>query len=174
MALIIEDGSGLPDAQSYVSVDEADAYLTARGKFDAWDEFDADEKGAFLVRAADYLGQAYRLGWAGNRRTAHQSLDWPRYAVPQIDAPTFIYDVFYDPAVIPREVKNAQIEAAFRFLSGELAPDQSAPVIERTIGPITTKYAEGARQSPTFPVIDRMLAPFLTNRGSMSARVIRT
>lgn len=174
MTIVVEDGTGLANAQSYVSIAEADAYLTARGKFDAWDEFDADEKGAFLVRGADYLTQTYRMGWSGYRRTTDQALDWPRYDVPKQDAPNGAYYAYYNSDVVPAEVKSAQIEAAFRLATvGDLLPDVSAPVIERTIGPITTRYAVGAKQTPTFPVIDRLLAPLLKG-SSGSASVVRS
>lgn len=40
MSLIVEDGTGLPDAESYASVAFADAYFTARNN-SAWTGTDA-------------------------------------------------------------------------------------------------------------------------------------
>jgi hypothetical protein len=52
--MIIEDGTGMPDATSYVGLDEADGYHRERGN-GRWSEAGEAEKAAALVRACDWL-----------------------------------------------------------------------------------------------------------------------
>ena len=81
MSLIVEDGTGRADAESYASVSVADAYHTARGNT-AWAALATTAlKEAALRKATDYLGQTYGLRWKGYRMTTTQALDWPRELV---------------------------------------------------------------------------------------------
>ena len=43
MALVVEDGTGLPDAESYVSVADCKSYLDARGRT-AWGQLTEPEQ----------------------------------------------------------------------------------------------------------------------------------
>ena len=71
-------------------------------------------------------------------------------------------------------MRNACAELAFRAASGELAADQGQAVTERTVGPITTKYAPGSVATKRYVAVDRLLAPLLTDGGSSSAlRLVR-
>ena len=53
MAFVTEDGTGLAEANSYVSVAEADAYHADRGNA-AWIGEDSAKQSA-LIKATDYL-----------------------------------------------------------------------------------------------------------------------
>ena len=74
MSLTIEDGSGVADANSFVTVAEATAYAAARGlSLPATDA----EKEQLLVKAADYL-LSVEDRFKGERVAADQALSWPR------------------------------------------------------------------------------------------------
>jgi len=152
MALIVEDGSIVPNAESYCSVTYADVYHSSRGN-SAWD--DVDDKEAALRRATDYMVQMYRSNWAGNRVTAIQALDWPRYNVPLPDGP---YHSFVDITVIPDEIKKACAELALRAATQSLAPDQGRVEQSVSVGPISVSYAPGSMEETYFKSIESMLA----------------
>jgi hypothetical protein len=85
MALIVEDGTGLANAESYVSVAAATTYHANVGNT-AWAAITSDTtKEQLLRKATDYMVAQYRLQYAGCRRYSTQSLDWPRLYVPLID-----------------------------------------------------------------------------------------
>lgn len=175
MSLIVEDGTAKADADSYCSIAFADAYLAGLG-FTDWADLDpTDSKEPALRRATQYMKQHYRRMWAGTRATTVQSLDWPRASVPDSDGPGWYADgseTYLPPDYVPSEVQQACATLAMKSASGiDLAPDLGAPVIEETVGPITTKYANGARQTVRFQDVDGLLSPFLaTNTSTFAIR----
>ncbi|MBF0374875.1 MAG: hypothetical protein HQL39_15825, partial [Alphaproteobacteria bacterium] len=66
MSLIVEDGSGLSDANAYVSLAYADGYHALRGNA-AWAAAGQPARESALVRATDHLDRAFR--WRGERRS---------------------------------------------------------------------------------------------------------
>lgn len=100
MAIIVEDGTGLADAESFASVAEADAYCTLRGLAD-WAALTTGAKEAALVNATEYLSDAF--DWVGERLTDEQALAWPR---------TASYSGQRAPAGVPNKVKAAAIRVA--------------------------------------------------------------
>lgn len=147
MTLIVEDGSGLPDAASYVAPADADEYHATRGTV-AWSTATAEARSAALVRATDYADAAYV--YTGKRATGTQALEWPRTGGGA-------------PGGIPRSLRHAVCELAVRALAGGLTPDGSAAVVEETIGPITTRYSERSAGRP-YPHVDRLVRPLLAVR----------
>jgi len=160
MALIVEDGTIVSGAESYLSVADADTYHTARGN-DGWTG-DATAKEAALRNATDYLTQRYRLNWYGHRFSLGQALDWPRSG---------INDVGTDE--VPREVRHATAEMALVALTTDLnAPLERGGQVKRErkkVGPIEseTEYADGASGRTRYPAVDGILAPFLMRRGRL-------
>ena len=66
MSLIVEDGSGLAAAESYISVVDADAHHASRGTAEAsWVGLDTDIKEQCLRRATDFMLETYRGRWKG-------------------------------------------------------------------------------------------------------------
>lgn len=177
MALIVETGAGVPNANSYASVAVADARRSARfDDTDAWLNADSDAKARWLVAATDFITQQYRLLWAGYRVSPSQYLDWPRYEVPMPDGPSAYspFDTFYPNNIVPSEVVNATCDLAVKVMNGiDLNPDLGSAVIQETVGPITTKYAEGTRQNTFFSAVDSMLQPLLSSGGLYSIPLTR-
>lgn len=151
---------GSPDAEAYCSVERADTYHEKRGAA-AWAALTESQKEAALRLATDYLTQTYRMRWAGSRVDDVQALDWPRNFVPRVDGS----EAFYPSDAIPKELIFASAELALRSVSGPLIEDTEPPVIEETIGPITTRYAPSASQRKKYPAIERMLVPLLSGAG---------
>lgn len=160
MAIIVEDGTGKEDANSYTSVAFADAYFADRNVA----EWTGDEatKGAALVRATDYIDLRFGDQFLGRRQFTDQSLAFPRAA----DAPQDL----------PRALQRATAEYALRALSGALAPDLQtdasgvAVAARRSkVGPVeeSVEYANAGGANVTaalfrpYPAADALLAPLL-------------
>jgi hypothetical protein len=105
MALVVEDGSNVADADSYISLADAEAYyLTYQGV--AWDATISDDlKEAAIRRAARYLDAIWWKGERTNKR--EQAMAWPRYGATDCDG-TLIAS-----GVVPVEVVNANALLAF-------------------------------------------------------------
>jgi hypothetical protein len=173
MALVVEDGSGLSTAESYISVADATTYHAARANT-AWaDVADDATREALLRKATDFMVATYRERWAGYRVSTTQALDWPRYEVPFKDATVGgTFPSYYDSNEVPVAVQRACAELALRAIDGDLAPDLDAPVVREKVGPIETEYAVGARQSTVFRAIEGLLSPFFVSGGGQ-LKVVR-
>lgn len=163
MALVVEDGTGLTNAESFISVANADARHTALGNT-AWTGADAVKEAA-LRKATNYMEGAYRQAWKGTKWTRTQALSWPRFNA-------YVDGWLIDGNIVPAEVANACADLALKALSEELAPDLERAVIREKIGPIETEYSASLPQSKRFRAIDMMLGPYLKAGGS-SARLVR-
>lgn len=174
MPLVVEDGTGLPNAESYCSVVEASAFHTARGNAD-WAAVASDTVREELLRkATDYMKQLYRLAWAGARKTSTQALDWPRVWVPIPDLSTRYYGSYYpagyfSDSAVPQDVKDACAMLALKAISGDLLQDTDRLTKSESVGSISVTYADdGARKYPVYQAIDSLLAPWLENNGQGS------
>ena len=132
MAIIVEDGSIVAGANSYVTRAEYIAYALERGIVIA-DAVDADVE---LIKAAQYIDSLERQ-LMGSRVTRDQGLAFPRYDV-------FIDDWNWAHTEIPRQVLLAQLGVALDIHAGldPYNPATNLPVIEEQIsGAVTVKYA---------------------------------
>jgi hypothetical protein len=170
MALVTETGSGMSDAESYISVAAADAYHAKRGN-DKWSNLDTLEKEIALRKATDFMTATYRERWKGQRVKPTQALDWPRAGVV-IDelntAPGYGFAQL-DTTSIPNEVKNACAELAIRASINALIKDQSQEqrVLSKTVGPISIAYDKELPSAPVYTQIDMMLSVLLQGSSAM-------
>lgn len=163
--LIVEDGTGMPNAESYASVATADAYHARRPGANAWAALSTDQKESALIQATDYLQATYSTRWKGIRLTVDQALDWPRSAVV-VDRVTLAYDQ------VPAQVVRATCELALRSLTQPLTADESAQVKSEKIGSLEVVYADGARQQTRWVLVEQLLSP-LIKIGPNTLRVTR-
>jgi hypothetical protein len=120
MAIVVEDGTGLSNAESYGSVADADTYHTARGNT-VWTDATTPNKETALVRATDYIDRRFGDRFLGTRETSGQALAWPR--VDAWDRDEFIL------SGVPTKLKQALFEYALRaLLIHELSPDPARNV----------------------------------------------
>jgi hypothetical protein len=158
MALIVEDGTNVPDAESYSTVAQADAYFTARGT-GLWFELTEEEKEQALRRATDFMVQRYRNGWKGQRLNPLQALDWPRKCV-------VIEDYTLPVNHMPREVIRGCAELALKAAAGPLATDATQKILQETVGPITMRYDPNSTNIIRYTAVDMLLSPFLGSGGN--------
>jgi hypothetical protein len=157
--MIVEDGTGRADAESYVSVADATDYFTRFGN-PAWSGEVPDLEAA-LRRATQYIDAEYRF--KGCKLNDTQALQWPR------DGQTMACFGLSWP--VP-QLQQACAELAVRSLSGSLYTDQSdAAVKSESIGPISVTYASSSNSGQTrYVIADDLLAAF-TMSGRNSVRI---
>lgn len=177
MSLIVEDGTIVAGAESYISVTDASTYHSNRGNT-AWAALTSDAvREQCLRKATDYMLQAYRGVWKGQRVSSAQALDWPRYSVytEDLDAPLSYGDTAFLVAsnIVPTEVKNACAELALKSATASLNPDLGKDIISQTVGPISTTYKDSSPQQKRYQAIDMMLRPYLDFNG-VNIRVVRS
>src|SRR3546814_742192 len=106
MALVIEDGTIVAGANSYIDVPAAKVYASARGVDLGTDDAVTEQR---LLSAMDYLES---LSYKGLRTDPDvQSLAWPRTGVT-FDGRTF------GPNTIPPQLKNAQAQLVIELFNG--------------------------------------------------------
>ncbi len=165
---VVEDGTGLSTANSYLSVEDAATYhATYTGSDDWTSATDAEQKLA-LIQATQYLDAKYHSKWRGVRTNEDQALDWPRTEAEDDDG----YDI--DDESVPVPLEQACAELALRVVLGDdllAALEDSRQIISEstTVGPISESktYADGAAISSKlkFPKVD-LLIKKLTDGGS--------
>ena len=172
MPLIVEDGSGVEDANSYVDAVYLNSYAGDRG-FTLPD--DLDVKHELLCLAFDYL-EARRGEYQGTKNKISQ---WPRDDV-QIDC------VDFDADSIPKELKDAQCQLVIEINNGvplyptPLTNATEGFVTEKTVGPLTKKFAATGRgaANPLRPTImasvEALLLPLLKKGACCSGGGLRT
>jgi len=163
MAFVVEDGTGLANANSYASAATADAYFSDRG-VSSWTGSSTIKEQA-LVRATDYIERMFGSRFIGYPFVDTQALSFPRVIAYETEMPV--------------AVVRACCEYALRALSAKLMPDpkQDAsgfPIrLKKTVvGPIETSL-EFLSSSPDiqrdYPDGDLLLKPYLLDNG----RVVR-
>lgn len=166
MTFVVEDGSGVTGANSYASIDQADAYHLARGNT-AWAEALSspdDARESALVRATAWIDGVYGSRFSGKRTNGRsQSLQWPRTCATDAECEIISSDE------IPVEIINATCEAALRELAdaGSLSPDyiQSQRVVSEQVGSLSVTYQStfgGARDArPVLTIIQDILSTLI-------------
>jgi hypothetical protein len=167
MSLLVEDGSIIPGAESYVSVIYADTYHLLHGNSD-WALLSNDQKEQSLRNGTEAVTQLYSFLWKGFRVNDTQSLDWPRTKV-------YLNRLQYQNTelsntLIPDDLKKVVCILSLKSRTEDLVPDLESKVIMETVGPITTKYSEASPTRKQFTAISLILKPYLNSGGS---KVIR-
>jgi hypothetical protein len=149
MALIVEDGTGKVDAESYESVANYTTYCAARG-LDLGAATDADKE-ADLRKGTAFLDGYFRL--RGIRGSATQALEFPR-AAGTLDRDG------YEITGVPLAIKHAACEMGFAARSApdnDVLPNTTVGIKSETVGPISTTYMDGMAATPSYPKVVGML-----------------
>lgn len=174
MAFIVETGDIVPGANSYVSVDFADAYHSDRGN-ESWSDLTTEEKQSALIKATDYLEQVYEGRWVGYQEKYTQPLSWPRGYYDARSYFPIIDQLNIDPSiygVIPERLKQAACILALESVSGDLNPLQDREVKKEKVDVIEVEYMDNARSRPSRPAIDGLLRK-LVSGSALNSRVVR-
>lgn len=158
VTLVVEDGTIVTGANSFVTETEIVNYALARGVTLPFStEPDQDAVAVLGIKAADYLRI---MPWRGELVSASQPMPWPRKNMSGI--PTFPENA------VPPAVKEAQLQLSLLVNNGvELIPTSSGVgyLVKEKIGPIENVYSEKVGVStdglPILPGIKGLLDPWL-------------
>lgn len=159
MDLIVEDGTGVLNANSYISLDDAHTYAQARGFDDLFT--DDDVLSQWLIKGMDYIESI--VYYQGVTSYTDQFLLWPRTGV-YLDGST------YNKFGIPKQLRAAQVQLALAQAKGidlttYLAADAAFIKLEK-VGPLETEYFQAPDIGGlTFEAIDLLLAPLQIGYG---------
>ena len=178
MPLTVEDGTGVPGADTWVTVTDAKTYAAQMG-YTAFADGEDELVEPALRRAVAYLDAVYGTryaGWPTSADPAEQTMSWPRTGV--------IMDSGYEllPDVIPANLMRAQTEAAVVEFAGlssgggsTLQPSGGGGAARGkksvSVGPISVTYddppagSSGSAGSyngmPIIPSVDGWMQPLL-------------
>lgn len=151
MALIVEDGSIVENANSYNTVDEIRTYATARGYDLPADDADVE---ILAIQATDYL-ESFRERYQGTIVEFGQELQFPRTGV--------VLDGYYlESGIIPKELKRAHAQATVEAYTSDLMPNSAQSVKKEKIDVIEVEYQDGTSSTTGFEKIESLLAPLFT------------
>ena len=139
--MIVEDGTGLNDANSYASVEFADDYFSARGVSE-WAELETEVKEQSLIKATDYIDSIFQ--WYGKKEFEHQALRFPRVNIRDYEGAEI--------KGIPLCLKQAVCEAAMIVSNGtELfqTKNENGDVVSETITSLSFTYAKNESSEKT-------------------------
>lgn len=155
---------GSAEANSYISVEEADAYFEARFlSGEGWSGLTVDQKAARLLQAAITID---RLQFIGERVSETQALAWPRRSSNEIGYYSTLTVLGRQIAVdeIPTAIKYAQVELALTIFDedGEVLGTSSSLVKSESLGKWAISYQRNWLPIECQAAID-YLYPFLVN-----------
>ena len=139
--MIVEDGTGLPNADSYVSVEFADNYFSARG-VTAWASLTQAKKEQALIRGTDFIDTIYQ--WYGQKATNIQSLRFPRVNLRDYEGQEVVG--------IPNCLKQAVCDASMLSANGtELfqTKNENGDVVSETITTLSFTYSKSDKSEKT-------------------------
>lgn len=164
--IIVEDGTGIPEANSYVTLAEADAYLTNRLRTETWAEAVEEDQIRALIQATQALDTL--VPWRGHKTFSEQGLGWPRLGVQSPDGPVIESDV------VPNLVKHATIEMALELLRGDRLGDPEGAGISRLRVDVIDISFNSRDRPATLPLMVRsMVRPLSHGLSTHTARVVR-
>lgn len=163
--LIVEDGSIVADANSYVTYDYALAYHALRGN-SAWAAGSELNQQYAIIRATQAVDSIYKGKWKGTpTEYGTQELEWPRQDVE-------VNGVALDDDLIPTALKKAVCEAALRELAeaNSMTPDldRGGEIKRVKADTVEVEYMDGANSTTTFTAIDGLLADLVTGTSASS------
>ena len=149
MALIAT--AGATNADSYVTLLEAETYWVNHGNPSDWDTASTPELESALRYATQYLEQNFT--WYSTIYDVSQSLSWPRRPYWDSQGRPVAGD-----GVIPWQVKDAVCELALEYLKDDFTSSDTENIQSETIGAASVTYATGSKK--TYPYMRMMLRDF--------------
>lgn len=153
--LIVEDGSIVPNADSWLSLADARALAAKYGYVLPADDTEAESA---LRNGAMYVG-LQEPAMCGRRVSAAQSLSFPRTGIS-------LYGFPVASNIIPDQVKLAQLIAGVEYGNGadvRASSDGRITTMERVEGAVTVEYANNGNTGATITITAAMdaLRPLL-------------
>lgn len=190
MTITVEDGTGLANADAYISEADADIYFAAIANA-TWAGATTSAKEQAIVKATRYMEKRFGNKWKGIIASSTQALGWPR---------DYVYDergTELDDQV-PTAIAHACAEYAVHALTNDLIPPVIYPVADgapvpfgrinrkvEKVGPVyeETYYSTGGAEATRvssgsalvdanrlvqYPEADFLVGPFLRSTKGVS------
>lgn len=168
MSLIVENGTGLANANGYISEADADAYHVDYGNPAAWSGATTAVKEDAIRLATQYLDAVYGRRWLGYRNLSTQALAWPRTNVTDYDG------YVLSSSVLPIKLVQAAAVLALAKVNGDtLLPDVTDPsAIKSTkskVGPLSSdkEYFGGKAMYKKYSLVDSLIASLIKTNNEM-------
>ena len=151
MALIIEDGTGVDNANSYISVAEARSFAALRSLILPSGDSEVE---VLIIKAFDYLES---LDYKGEHANPPQAAEFPRRSL-------YLQGVLFSETEIPYKLKQAQCQLTFEAVATELQPTGNGKeVIKEKVDVVEVQYSEKGINvaRPTFTSVNSFLKDLL-------------
>ena len=157
--IIVEDGTGLTNSNSYISEAALTTYATDRGVTIS------GTNAVLLIQAMDYIEQQNFKGVKGSDA---QALQWPRYGVVVDGYPI-------DTTEVPQLLKDALAEVALGIDGGNNPMANIERLAKREqVGDISVEYMDGTYDQTYLKAAEMKLSKLLVSgRNGISAVTIR-
>lgn len=171
MSLIVEDGTGLSNADSYISLDDARVYADNYGYTLPVDD---DEASMYLRKAVAYIDN-YASSFSGELVNDEQSLYWGRVNAYKCSGRN---QICIPDKTVPNEVKFAQVIAAAEYATGSdvrSSDDGRSVASEQVTGAVAVSYFDNGKTGGSIKIteVSDMLSPLLCYNTMYSARTLR-
>ncbi len=166
ITIIVEDGTGLADANSYATLAYVKTYAEEHGATLPTDDETIKQ---YMIQAMDYIA-SFSSYMRGVRTTKIQSLDYPRSGV-------YIYGNLNAYNIIPVQLMNAQAQLVCDIQTSGPLFESTAAFATKSIkvGPITIERAIGSnttvKPAPSHPLAMSYLSLLFAGWGS--SRTVR-
>jgi len=171
MALTVETGTGVPGADSYISLADANTYVSNHGNSAVWSAATDATKEQTLRLATQYIDLKYGDRFKGyktwNTQAKRQNLQWPRGGAIDNDG----YE--YPDDAMPACLVSAVVEAALRIIAGDdlLGVIETGTIASEssTVGPLSQSisYIGGKMPMKQYPKIDALIRPLINSSTQM-------
>ena len=154
--VVVENGTIVTNANSFVEVADVDQFAADRGS--AWTGTD-DAKAQAVIRAGDYLRDEYLFPWRGARVSRFQRMPWPRDGASE----RYGQDTYEDNE-IPWRLKEAQCWLAIAALGGTVLQPTLArggQIQTKKIDVISTTWFQWAPAEDQYMAVRGFLQPLL-------------
>lgn len=154
---VVEDGTGLPNATSYVSVEDADDIITMNiHASTSWDALAVEKKERLLSWASRYLDE--RTRWCGVITVETSGLRWPRSTVINRDGIEIAANI------VPRQLAIATAEMARYMVAQDRTTERDQDALTRLKADvIELEFAENYR----LPQVPSHMAYLIKGLGSI-------
>lgn len=167
MALVVEDGTGLSNANGYISLALFRSYHDDRGNDHT--SLTDTQIGQYIVLGADYIES--QGPFLGRPISSGQSLSFPRVGInDELGVPT---------TGVPTDIQNANAEYAWQASLGNLIVDggEYPGIVNRVsekVGPLAEETEIIPSSTRNFRVADRLVSRYRVGGGSSAKWLVRS
>jgi hypothetical protein len=197
ITLIVEDGSGVPNANCYINLADTNTYHSMTLNAAAWNAATPDVQSVAIANACRVIDYGYTFdGWMTNSGADNtmtpgtQKLQFPRYGITRRDraggwnplSGRLLYwgPEYWSEYQIPWPIREANaLQAYYMLVSDRMAQMDPVGLDDISLGSgalaMRFNYSMRNRTQPIADEVQRLLSPFGVPRyGEGPARVLRT